>query len=132
MPDGAPVLRPVVPIAFAGAAQAVLGVADSGSPVSVANADLFRWLGIDVAVDAALYEIPLTIGGAVETMPVFRVDLQLHSPDGVPPGTVTWQLHLGARRRWRLPFAILLGQRGWFDQFPTRIDHDSVTVELPG
>ena len=105
---------------------------DSGSPVSVANADLFRWLGVDFAVDAALYEIPLTIGGAAETMPVFVWTLSCISPDGVPAGPVTWQLHLGARHRWRLPFTILLGQRGWFDQFPTRIDHDSVTVELPG
>lgn len=89
------------------ALPAVLGVIDSGSPVSVANADLFRWLGVDIDV---------------ELHPRARSD----SHDAPIP----WRLELGARRRWRLPFAVLLGQRGRFDRFPTRIDATSSTVEI--
>jgi hypothetical protein len=29
-----------------------------------------------------------------------------------------------------MPFAVLLGQRGWFDRFPTRIDASACTVEV--
>jgi hypothetical protein len=31
-----------------------------------------------------------------------------------------------------LPFAVLLGQRGWFDRFPTRLDATTSTVEIDG
>ena len=37
---------------------AALGVLDSGSPISVASADLLAFLGVDVEADDPLYEIP--------------------------------------------------------------------------
>ena len=53
----------------------------------------------------------------------------LHPPGpGVEP--VAWTLPLGARENWTLPFGVLLGQRGWFDRFPTRIDASTSTVEV--
>jgi len=75
--------------------------------------------------------VPLSVGGGFERTPVFRVELQLRSPDGADDQPLRWTLDLGARRRWRLPFDVLLGQRGWFDTFPTRIDGSISTVELP-
>ena len=51
-----------------------------------------------------------------------------------PPGAgepIVWRLPLGARPNWRLPCPILLGQRGWFDRFPTRINGSSRSVEVP-
>ena len=130
--DGSAVLRPVVPLIITDAMPAVLGVLDSGSPISVANADLFASLGIDVDIDQPAYEIPLSVGGGFERTPVFLVDLELRPPAGIHEPNARWSLHLGARRRWRLPFAVLLGQRGWFNTFPTRIDATSSTVELSG
>ncbi|TPW15514.1 MAG: hypothetical protein FD127_725 [Acidimicrobiaceae bacterium] len=130
--DGSPVLRPVVPLIVTAGMPAVLGVIDSGSPISVANADLFALLGIDIDLDQPAYGIPLSVGGGFERTPVFLVDLELRPPAGIDQANARWSLHLGARRRWRLPFAVLLGQRGWFDSFPTRIDATSSTVELPG
>ena len=56
--------------------------------------------------------------------------LRLSSPDDHTHG-VPWSLDLGARGRWRLPFAVPLGQRGWFDTFPTHIDATTSTVEIP-
>jgi hypothetical protein len=44
---------------------------------------------------------------------------------------LAWTLPLGARRGWKLPFGVLLGQRGWFDRFPIRIDGQSSAVEVP-
>jgi len=129
--DGSPVLRPVVPLIVSDDLTTVLGVLDSGSPVSVADAAVFRWLGIDVDATEPMYEIPLGIGGGFDRIPVFRVVLQLRSPGEEQTETLPWDLDLGARKRWRLPFAVLLGQRGWFDQFPTRIDARRSEVELP-
>jgi len=60
---------------------AVLGVLDSGSPISVASADLFTFLGVDIEADEPLYELPLSVGGRSDRTPVFRVRLQLRSPD---------------------------------------------------
>lgn len=108
----------------------MLGVLDSGSPVSVANADLFRWLGIDIDQAEPVYEMPLSVGGGFESTPVFDVELRLRAPADGQVEPVRWRLQLGARRRWRLPFAVLLGQRGWFDRFPTRIDRTTSTIEI--
>jgi hypothetical protein len=128
--DGSPILRPVVPLVVSTELPAVLGVLDSGSPVSVASTDVFRWLGVDLSVAQPLYEIPLSVGGGFDRIPVFRVRLLLRAP--MPEDATTeWVLDLGARSRWRLPFAVLLGQRGWFNQFPTRIDAQMSSVEVP-
>ena len=59
--DGTPVLRPVVLLIVTAELPAMLGVLDSGSPVSVANADLFRWLGVDIDRFEPVYEMPLSV-----------------------------------------------------------------------
>jgi hypothetical protein len=128
-PDGSPVLRPAVPVVVSPSLPAVLGVLDSGSPASVADATLFDLAGVDIEHDEPLYEIPLTVGGRFRPTPVFEVRLWLQppEPDGAP---LPWTLPLGARSGWKLPFGVLLGQRGWFDRFPTRIDATSSMVEV--
>jgi hypothetical protein len=128
--DGSSITRPVVPLVVSPDLPAVLGVLDSGSPISVASTDVFRWLGVDPAVTAPIHEVPLNVGGGFERIPVFRVRLGLRSPEP-SEASVEWTLDLGARRRWRLPFAVLLGQRGWFDTYPTRIDAFASDVEVP-
>ena len=131
--DGSPILRPVVPLVVASDVPAVLGVIDSGSPVSVGSADLFGWLGVDLDATEPLYEIPLSVGGRFDRTPVFRVELGLRPPDDQSDQpAIEWTLELGARRGWRLPFAVLLGQRGWFDRFPTRLDATTSTVDIDG
>ena len=129
--DGSPIRRPVVPLIVAQGRPSVLGVLDSGSPMSVADADLFGLLGIDIHRDAPVYEIPLSVAGGFQRTPVFQVELQLRSSSVGVDEPVRWSLPLGARRGWRLPFAVLLGQRGWFDTFRTTIDAFASVVELP-
>ncbi len=85
-PDGSRVLRPAVPLMVSPGLPSVLGVVDSGSPASVANATLFGELGVDIDRAKPLYEIALTVGGRFTPTPVFEVELWLHPPDpGVEP-----------------------------------------------
>ncbi|HWL45384.1 MAG TPA: hypothetical protein VNQ73_20750 [Ilumatobacter sp.] len=128
-PDGTEVTRPVVPVLTAPGESQLLGVLDTGSPTSVANARLFAQLGVDVDNDTPLLEVPLGIGGVYAAVPVFEVELWLHPPESVSE-PVAWRLPLAARKGWRLSFPILFGQRGWFDRFPTRIDGTTSTVEV--
>ncbi len=130
LPDGSIVQRPVVTVAPVHSAQILLAVVDSGSPISVANARLFQRLGIDTERDKPLYDVPLTIGGGDGRIPVYAVELMLVPPGTIAGAPVGWSLHLGARARWHLPFAVLFGQRGWSDRFPTTIDATTTTVEL--
>lgn len=130
LPDGSMVRRPVVTVAPLASTQVLLAVVDSGSPISVADARLFDRLGIDTGNDEPLYEVPLTVGGGFGRIPVYAVELLLKPPASSTEPPLAWTLHLGARTGWHLPFAVLLGQRGWFDQFPTTIDGHSTTVEL--
>lgn len=86
-------------------------------------------MGVDIDADAPIYEVSLGVGGRYFPVPFFEVELALRPPtDG--DESVRWRLPLGARRSWRLPFAVLLGQRGWFDRFPTWIDFDTSTVDV--
>jgi hypothetical protein len=128
-PDGTRILRPAVPLLRSPGTAQLVGVIDSGSPISVADARLFGQLGVDVDNDPPLYEVGLTVAGHFARAPVFAVTLWLNPPAG-SGAAVSWNLPLVARRGWRLPFAVLLGQRGWFDRFPTRIDAMSCTVEV--
>ena len=129
LPDGTPIRRPVVPLAVAPFTEDLLAVVDSGSPISVADAQLFKWLGVDITTVRPLYEVPLGLGAGFGKVPMFEVVLALRPPNEFDE-PVSWSLHLGARSNWRLPFAVLFGQRGWFDTFPTTIDASTTTIRL--
>ena len=120
----------MVTVAPVTSAQILLAVVDSGSPISVADARLFQRLGVDTEPDQPLYDVPLTIGGGDGRIPVYAVELMLVPPGSIAGSPVLWSLHLGARARWHLPFAVLFGQRGWFDRFPTTINATTTTVTI--
>ena len=131
LPDGGRVLRPVVVVGAPGSVVEYEAVVDSGSPISIASSELFGKLGIDLSVDEPLYEVPMGVGGVFTRIAVFEVELELLPPLATVASAVKWRLHLGSRGNWRMPISVLLGQRGWFDQFPTTIDGMSTTVHLP-
>jgi hypothetical protein len=126
--EGFAILRPVVPLKVDVLSEDLLAVVDSGSPISVADAQLFKWLGVDFARTEPLYEVPLNLGSVFNRIPIYEVELSLRPPDDVQAEVVRWKLHLGARPNWKLPFAVLFGQQGWFDRFPTTIDGTETTV----
>jgi hypothetical protein len=126
--EGSPILRPVVPPKVEALSEDLLAVVDSGSPISVADEQLFKWLGVDLRTTQPLYEVPLSLGSNFNRIPMYEVELSLRPPDGVEAVVVKWKLHLGGRPNWKLPFAVLFGQQGWFDRFPTTIDRIQTTV----
>jgi hypothetical protein len=60
---------------------------------------------------------------------MFEVQLALRPPEDDHREPIVWTLHLGARTKWRFPFAVLFGQRCWFDRFTTTIHATSVSVD---
>jgi len=124
-------MRPVVPVTLGDWSSDYVGVVDSGSPMSVADARLFDLLGIDLDRREPLYEIPLRLGPTFGNVPVFQVDLWLRAPSNEASSPFQWRLHLGARATWTLPFSVLFGIKGWFEHFPTTIDGTGTTVHIP-
>ena len=72
LPDGQPVLRPMVTVGAPGWAEEYESLADAGSPISIANSELFGKLGIDLSVDEPLYVVPMGIGGVFARIAVFE------------------------------------------------------------
>ena len=73
--------------------------------------------------------LPLQLGGHFAPVRVFEVSLELIAPAG-DHTPIRWTALVAGRPQWRLPFAVVLGQRGWFDQFPTTIDDTFTTVHI--
>jgi hypothetical protein len=63
-------------------------------------------------------------------VPVYEVEMELRAPGDNEDAPVRWRFHLGARSNWRLPFAVLFGQRGWFERFATTIDGTATSVRI--
>jgi hypothetical protein len=129
LPDGSLIRRPVVTVAARESEIPLRAVVDSGSPISVADSTLFSRLGINLGEDPPLFEVPLTLGGGSQRLPVYSVELLLQPPPGSQDEPISWTLQLGARENWKLPFAVLFGQRGWFDRFRTTIDGNATSVQ---
>jgi hypothetical protein len=98
-----------------------VGVVDSGSPITVADPDFVASTGVDLSRTDPVMEVPLGLGAAFGTVPMYLVTMALISPRGQWE-PVTWRALVGSRSPWRYPFSVLFGQRGWFDTFPTTID----------
>ena len=103
------------------------GVLDSGSPITVATHSFVRLAGVDPVEDEPLMEVPLGLGSQFRRVPVFEIELRLLGLTDEEP--VAWRLPAAAHSAWRLPFEVLLGQRGWFDTFTTTLGPDAFVVE---
>lgn len=131
LPDGSQILRPRVRLARPGGSDDWIGVVDSGAPLSTADSAVLRGAGVDLAAAEPVMMVRVSLGGASSVLGVFMVELDLLPPDGIGEPPLRWRAELAAAPRWHLPFGVLLGQRGWFDRFPTTIDATSTTVHLP-
>jgi hypothetical protein len=130
MADGLPIRRPCVLASPAGLGIAHVAVVDSGSPITVADPAFLTAAGIDPVADEPAMTVPLTMGGSFSLLPMYDIDVELMPPnDAEEP--FRWRAFVGLRSPWRHPFALLLGQRGWFDTFPTTISVGHTTVQLP-
>jgi len=127
---GTVVVRPVVPVTLVGAdlSTPVLALIDSGSEHVLAA----PWLANAVGVDAssAHDEIDLGIGG--HTIRVGFVDLRirLHPDGGSDDEYVEWECEVGLVSQWKPTFPVILGQRGFFDEFTVTFGRQAQTVAV--
>jgi hypothetical protein len=130
LPDGSRIMRPCVEVSNARTDDLYVGVVDSGSPITVADPAFVREAGVDLDTDEPVMEVPLGLGANFGRVRLFEIEVELLAPFGLDEPPVRWRALVGARPDWRLPFAVLFGQRGWFDRFPTTIDATGLTVHV--
>lgn len=97
-----------------GEAAPRVGLVDTGAENVLAAAWLADLVGVDLErnVDKAL----VGIGGQTAEVTFAEVELRLLPPDAAPD-FVSWRCDVGFVPDWRAPFAMVLGQVGFLDQF---------------
>ncbi len=126
------VLRPVVPVTIvgpAGPAAPRVGLVDTGAENVLAAAWLADLVGVDLSkrVDTAL----IGIGGHTAEVTFAEVELQLLSPDAVEE-FVSWRCDVGFVPGWQAPFALVLGQNGFLDQFTVTFHRGAALLAIEG
>lgn len=111
------VLRPVVPVSIAGPdgeAAPRVGLVDTGAENVLAAAWLADLAGIDLSrvEDTAV----IGIGGQTAEVTFVEVELGLFTSD-VGERLASWRCDVGFVPGWQAPFALVLGQVGFLDQF---------------
>jgi hypothetical protein len=138
--EGTVVLRPVVEVqllgpALNGPAEAprLAGIVDSGSERTLAQQWLARAIGV---TPDERTEITIGIGGRARRVQFADVQLRV-SPYLVDPGTAfhEWSAHVGFFvDQWEAPWSLLLGQRGFFDEFTVTMSRltQAIAIEARG
>jgi hypothetical protein len=77
------------------------------------------WLADAAGVDpkATARELDLGIGGTTVKVRFSDLRIRLLAPDGTDDQYFEWEAEVGFFDEWRPTFAMILGQRGFFDQF---------------
>lgn len=126
---GRAVLRPLVECRLSAreANERTWALVDSGSEYTLA----MRWVAQVVGVEPdERREIVLGIGG--ENLRVRFADVTIHlgpaHQDEVHWGE--WQAEVGFVERWRATWPVLLGQRGFFDQFTVTLNRGAQAFAL--
>jgi hypothetical protein len=112
------VLRPVVPVSLGGMAmdRALDGLVDSGSESTLVASWVADLLGLDLAHPDDVLQIG--VGGARVEARFVEVEMRLHRWPEAPDGEhVEWRAEVGFVTPWRPLYPVLLGQRGFFDEF---------------
>jgi hypothetical protein len=117
--DNRIVLRPVVPITLVGQDEdheaRVWGIVDSGAERTLAAPGLARQIGVNPDPNRRIH---LGIGGDTRAVRFADVTLRLRpSEDAGPDDSVEWRTEVGFIEQWKPPWAVLLGQVGFFDNF---------------
>lgn len=116
------VFRPVVPITVGAlsADRALDGLVDTGSESTLVAGWVADLIGLDLSSPDEIMRIGVE-GSTVEARFV-EVELRLHRwPDAPDQEFVDWRTEVGFVWPWRPLYPILLGQRGFLDQFTVTI-----------
>ena len=118
------VLRPVLEIELLGPALTqdddpprVAALIDSGAERTFAAPWLARAIGADIHNAP---EIRVGLGGSTRRVQFAQVTLRLFDPDRTT--SIEWQADVGFIDSWEPPWGLLLGQRGFFDQFTVTLN----------
>jgi hypothetical protein len=95
---------------------AVAALVDSGSERTLAGPGLARSLGLDLD---ECRRASLGIGGGVHRVSFAEVEVELFEDlvGGDPEPVTAWQAEVGFFNSWEPPWMVILGGRGFFDQF---------------
>lgn len=115
-----PPIRPAVAVSLVAPdgteSPKFLALVDSGSERTLAGPGLGRLAQPSYAEPP--HQMTLRIGGAPRTTVFGEVILRLYEHLSVDePPLVQWSAEVGFFKQWEPPWAVLLGQRGFFDQF---------------
>ena len=111
--------RPIVATALVGSggevSDGLYSLVDSGCSHVLAA----PWLADAVGVDAkdTSRVLDLGIGGANVKVRFADLSIRLLAPGGTDDDFIEWTAEVGFVNHWRPTFAVILGQRGFFDQF---------------
>ncbi len=115
---GRETLRPVVAVRLHGESEAptkVAALVDSGSEHTLAAPLLARAIGIEPDESR---EFTIGIGGGARLVRPAQVTIELYPRlDTDDPPLTTWDTEVGFFATWEPPWAVLLGQVGFFDKF---------------
>lgn len=114
---GREVLRPVVAVSIPGSVpnmEPYLGLVDTGAESVLAASWLADLVGIDLSTNTD--RAVVGIGGQIVEVVFAEVELRLHRVDAASE-FISWRADVGFVRNWQPPFAMVLGQSGFLDQF---------------
>lgn len=113
---GQEILRPVVPASIPGAeawVEPTLALVNTGSENVFAEAWLAEVAGIDLDQGD---RVVIGLGGGVVEARFAEAELRLHAPEE-PDEYLSWRADVGFVGSWPAPFPMVVGQRGFLDQF---------------
>jgi hypothetical protein len=116
---------PIVSTALAGntgdVSDGLYALVDSGCEHILAA----PWVADEVGVDPKNSQrvIDLGIGGGVVKVRFADLQMRLLAPGGTDDQYVEWEAEVGFVSHWKPTFPMILGQRGFFDEFTVTMSH---------
>jgi hypothetical protein len=114
---GRAVFRPLVEIRVIGPhgeSERVFALVDSGTEYTL----MMRWVAQSIGAEAdTARSIPLGLGGEVLNAAPADVELRFGPSDELEQEWVQWPTQVGVIEHWKAQWPVVLGQRGFFDQF---------------
>jgi hypothetical protein len=103
------------------------GLVDTGSE-HVLAAD---WLAdlAEIDLSASTDKAVIGIGGLVTEVTFTEVELRLHTHDDAAE-FLSWRADVGFVPAWQAPFALVLGQVGFLDQFTVTFHRGAATLAI--
>lgn len=104
-----------------------LGLVDTGAESVLAASWLADLAGVDLSTNSDTAAVG--IGGHVVEVVFTEVELRLHRVDAAAE-YISWRTDIGFVRNWQPPFAMVLGQSGFLDQFTVTFHRGAAALAI--